>query len=102
MEKPALKDRIYPEYHPSGFEILGVVYEDDAAQPATLDFAREDQAGVPWPFAADPAQDILLYFDRAATPLNMFIDTRTMEITEIEVGWNETAIRNIIEDHLGL
>lgn len=81
--------------------MLAVVYEDDAAQPATVAYAAEDQAGLPWPFAADAAQDILRYFDRAATPLNMFIDTETMEITEIEVGWNETAVRNIIEGHLG-
>ena len=102
MEKPALRDSVYPEYHDQGFEVLAVVYEDMAAQPSTIEFATEDQAGVPWPFAADAAQDILRYFDRAATPLNMFIDTETMTIVAIEVGWNETAIRNIIEEHLAL
>jgi hypothetical protein len=102
LEKPALRDRIYPAYHDSGFEVLAVVYEDDAAQPANLAFAGEDQAGLPWPYVADPAKDILLYFDRSATPLNMFIDTETMQIVDIEVGWSETAVDNIIQDNLGL
>jgi len=100
LEKPALRE-IYPEWHDRGLEILAVVYEDDAAQPATVDYAREDQGAEPWQWAADPLADVLLYFDRAATPLNMFIDTETMTITEIEVGWNQTAVRNIIESHLG-
>jgi hypothetical protein len=93
---------MYPEYRDDGLEILAVVYEDDAAQPASVEYAREEMTGAAWPWAADPLADILLYYDRAATPLNMFVDTETMTITEIEVGWNETAVRNIIEGHLGL
>lgn len=93
-----------PEYREDGFRILGVVFEDDQAYPADAAYAY-DYFGPPgydaqYTYAADPYFRLGAFFDKAQTPLNMFVDLETMQIHSIQAGWGEDLYREIIESEL--
>ena len=89
-----------PEYRTDGLRVVGIVFENEDGLPADASYADEyfrEQYGVEYTYGADPYFDLGRYFDKAATPLNMFIRTDTMEIVSIELGWGEEAYLEIIE-----
>ena len=45
---------------------------------------------VQFPFAVDPGFKSGVYFDRAATPMNMLVDARTMKILVLVTGYSPT------------
>ena len=91
-----------PNYTPDGLRILGIVFEDDNGDPADATYADDyfSEYNAQYTYGADPYFDLGRFFDKAATPLNMFIRTDTMEIVNVELGWGEAAFVEIIEHWL--
>jgi hypothetical protein len=77
------------DYSARGVEFFGVLFEDNDSGPARpSDLATwADTFDVTFPFVLDPAFKLGRFFDRQATPMTMVIDTATMEIAWLEVGW---------------
>lgn len=83
---------VYDRYRPEGVEILGVLFEDRDANPATpqdlQNWAGENGYNLEFPFVLDPAFKIGVYFTSDATPLNMVIDATTMQIVDLTMGYD--------------
>lgn len=76
-------------YRERGIEFLGTLYEDNdggPARPEDLSLWAE-RFDVRFPLVLDPAFVLGPYFDMSATPMNMVIDVRTMQILSIDHGW---------------
>ncbi len=73
-----------------GLQILGILFEDNDAEPARyVDLVNWAKAyGVQFPMVMDPGFKSGIYFDRSATPMNMLIDARTMQILLVMTGYN--------------
>ena len=86
--------QIYDRYRSRGVEILGVLFEDRDANPATpqdlQNWAGENGYALEFPFVLDPALKTGAYFTSDATPLNMVIDATTMEILDIVMGYDSS------------
>lgn len=86
------RDGIHAKYRPKGVEILGVLFEDadfNPARPSDLVVWGGPEAfDTPFPLVIDPAFKTGGYFSSDATPMNMLIDTRTMEILDITMGYD--------------
>ena len=93
---------MYDEYHSQGLEILGTIFEDGSAAPASASYAGSYARRYGWNFlaAADETFELGRYFDRAATPLNMLVDLTDMTIIVLETGWGEAAFRSAIATNL--
>ena len=87
-----MRDQIYATYRPMGVEILGVLFEDNdglPARPQDLElWGGADGFSVTFPLVLDPGFKSGIYFDSDATPLNMIIDTRSMKILKIDMGFD--------------
>ncbi len=83
-------DGIYAEYAPRGLEVLGILFEDNEGGPADytdlINWSNSYQ--VNFPFVLDPGFKTGVYFDRSATPMNMLVDARTMQILSVMTGYN--------------
>jgi hypothetical protein len=90
--KQLKRDGIYAKYRPKGVEMLGVLFEDnnyDPAKPSDLKVWGGPTAhDVPFPLVIDPGFKTGAYFSSDATPMNMLIDTRTMEILDVAMGYD--------------
>lgn len=102
------RDGVYAEFKPKGVEILGVLFEDaegDPAKPADLSFwGGSEGLRLRFPLVLDPGFTTGTYFSTDATPMNMLIDTRTMQILDITMGYDTTqpeAYWSKIEQWLG-
>ncbi|HEY8943715.1 MAG TPA: TlpA disulfide reductase family protein [Polyangiaceae bacterium] len=86
------RDAIYETFRPKGVEILGVLFEDSDYEPAKPDdlaiWGGPDAFQVPFPLVIDPGFKTGAYFETDATPMNMLIDTRTMQILDITMGYD--------------
>jgi hypothetical protein len=86
------RDQIYANYRPLGIEILGVLFEDVdglPARPQDLElWGGADGFDVTFPLVLDPGFKSGIYFDSDATPLNMIIDTQTMKILDVMMGFD--------------
>jgi hypothetical protein len=80
----------YQSLHARGLEMLGLLFEDNNADPARyVDLINWSSAyDVSFPFALDPGFKSGVYFDRSATPMNMLIDAKTMQILVLMTGYN--------------
>lgn len=86
-----LKDQgTYAAFAPRGLEIVGVLFEDNNGDPSTYaDLTNWTRNySVKFPFLNDPGFKTGVYFDKSATPMNMLIDARTMEIVLVMTGYN--------------
>jgi hypothetical protein len=83
---------LYPDLHARGLSMLGLVFEDNDGEPARyVDMVNWGTAfEVQFPFAVDPGFKTGVYFDRAATPMNMLVDARTMKILVLVTGYSTT------------
>lgn len=94
----------YNDYHGQGLEILAAVFEDANGNPATRAYAREYAVryNFNFPTVVDNTFQLGIYFDKAATPMNMFVNLETMEILDIQLGFDaETdSMRRDIEVYL--
>jgi hypothetical protein len=81
-------------YRSSKVVLFGTLFEDVAGRPATPDDLSlwSNQLGfvVEFPLVLDPGLKLGPYFSQAATPLNLLIDARTMEILLVFMGYGET------------
>jgi peroxiredoxin len=100
-EESAALPGIYSTYHGQGLEILAAVFEDRNGNPATLSYAQSYASTYSFPFPAvvDNTFQLGNYFDKAAAPMNMYVDLTTMEILAIELGYN-SAMADDIEFYL--
>ncbi len=83
-------EQTYATFAPRGLQIVGVLFEDNNGDPSTFaDLSNWSRAySVSFPFVNDPAFKTGVYFDKSATPMNMLIDARTMEIVLVMTGYN--------------
>jgi hypothetical protein len=81
---------LYAQLRPRGLEILGVLFEDNDGAPARYaDLVNwASSYAVEFPMVLDPAFKTGVYFDRSATPMNMLVDARTMQILELVTGYD--------------
>lgn len=93
---------LYAEYHLSGLEVLLALYEMDPGGTAIARWVVDYHAyyEVTYPTVADIPRQVTAYFDSASPPLNMFVDLNTMEILEIQTGYEAGALRADIESYL--
>jgi hypothetical protein len=81
-------------YRSSKVVLFGTLFEDVAGRPATPNDLTlwSNQLGfvVEFPLTLDPGLKLGPYFADAATPLNLIIDARTMEILQAYMGYGET------------
>jgi hypothetical protein len=91
----------YAKFRPRGLEMLGILFEDAAAEPATYaDLTNWGRAySVEFPLVMDPAFKSGVFFDKSATPMNMLVDARTMTILSVVTGYNP-EIYNVIDNLL--
>jgi hypothetical protein len=76
-------------YQKRGAEFMGALFEDNDSKPAQpSDLANwGKQYAVEFPFVLDPELKFGAFFDVQATPMVMIVDTRKMEIVNINEGW---------------
>jgi peroxiredoxin len=102
-ESEALPD-YYNDYHDQGLQILASVFEDTSGNPATRAYAQSYAStyAFPFPTVVDNTFQLGIYFDKAATPMNMFVDLTTMEILDITLGFDYVtdSMRDDIEYYL--
>lgn len=83
-------DQTYQKFAARGLEIVGVLFEDNNGDPSTYqdmtNWARS--FSVSFPFVNDPGFKTGIFFDKSATPMNMLIDARSMEIVLVMTGYN--------------
>jgi len=76
-------------YEQKGVRFLGALFEDNDGNPAhppdLTTWARTFD--VRFPFVLDPELELGSFFDVNATPMEMIVDTRSMQIIKIDVGW---------------
>lgn len=91
------REGYYERMQPRGLEILGVLFEDNDGEPPTLaDLASwSSHFEVDFPFVIDPGFKTSVFFDRAATPMNMLIDARTMKILSLNTGYSDELFNEI-------
>lgn len=102
------RDAVYQKYRPKGVEILGVLFEDKDSKPATpsdlVVWGGPNMFDVPFPLVIDPGFKTGVYFSSDATPMNMLIDTRTMQIIQVTMGYDASrpsAYWNALDVWLG-
>ena len=90
---------LYTEFHPQGFEVIVLVYEDSEGHPADLSFAGayESRYGFPFSTIADHENLIGDYHDPSEAPINVFVNLNTMEILSIFPGYDAGPFRSQIE-----
>ena len=84
---------IVAQYSSGAFDprvgLLNVVFETSTrGTPVTREFGKvwAQELGITFPVAIDPKFHMGKYFDKAATPFNMLVDTSNMKIFYTQVG----------------
>ncbi|MFH1131855.1 MAG: hypothetical protein V1754_11010 [Pseudomonadota bacterium] len=76
--------------------LVNIVFEDTSGLPVTEDFlkiwAQNNEFQLTFPVLGDPDFIMSKYFDKQATPFNMLVDLKTMEIWYRTTGANLSAI----------
>lgn len=89
------RDGVHAEFRPKGVELLGVLFEDADYQPAKPEdlvvWGGPDAFRVPFPLVIDPGFKTGAYFSSDATPMNLLIDTTSMQILDITMGYDTAA-----------
>lgn len=78
------------KYSAEGVVFIGVLFEDDnyaAAKPADMEWWTKAYS-VSFPFVLDPGFKMGEYFSADATPLNMIVDAKTMQIKGKVLGYD--------------
>lgn len=83
----------YETYNAKGVQFIGVLFEDanyNAAQPPDVQWWTQSYQ-VAFPFVIDPGFKMGAYFSADATPLNMIVDARTMQIKAKVLGYDSSS-----------
>jgi hypothetical protein len=114
---------VYDKYHDRGLEVLYTLYENTQGQPIFQDDATDDEItadmnfflgwqeslgqriGLPvreanYPTVVDRDFVLGAYFDAAATPLTLIIDTSDMRILYRQVGYAKGTVEQMVKGHL--
>ncbi len=96
-EQPAI-EALYGQYASQGLEVLVTVFEDNSSAVATLEFVESwrDQYSLSFPVVLDEAFVMQDYYDASATPMNMVVDLRTMEIVYVSTGEDLDNVESLI------
>lgn len=83
-------------YQSKGVRFLGALFQDDNEtnpSPASpSDLARWAQTyDVTFNFVLDPEFKFGNFFEREATPMEMIVDAKTMQVVDITTGWARTG-----------
>jgi AhpC/TSA family len=83
---------LYAGLRPRGVQMLGILFEDAEALPAAYADMNiwAEHFDVEFPFVLDPGFKTGVYFDRSATPMNMVVDAKTMQILLVMTGYYPT------------
>ena len=103
-EQPTLQ-ALHQEFGERGLFIMVALFETRDYQPADSRLAArwKEQYELDFKVVADPSFVMEPYYpngDSSVTPIVMMVDIDTMQIIEIMVGFNEPAVRAIIENNL--
>ena len=83
---------IYATYKPKGVQLIGALFEDNNAGPATpqdlTEWGSLPAFSVEFPMVLDPGFKLGRYFTSDSTPLNLLIDARTMTIIDATMGYD--------------
>jgi len=81
-------------YRASKVALVGTLFEDNDSLPAKPEdlalWGNQLNFVVDFPLVLDPGLSLGPYFGSSATPLNLVIDARTMEILQIYMGYGES------------
>ena len=102
QEEAAALRGIAAQYTARGARFLTALEEDPYGSPADVAFAREwgQQFDLTFATVADPGGTLTDYYVESATPMNMFIDTRTMTIVEVHHGFDPGETRGILDAYV--
>ncbi|HET9955035.1 MAG TPA: hypothetical protein VFQ61_11050 [Polyangiaceae bacterium] len=96
---------IYAKYRSAGIEMVGLLFEDQDANPAQpsdlvlwgRDILVPRYKAVEFPLLLDPGFKSGVYFTSDATPMNMLIDAHTMQILNITMGFDVSGADDYFE-----
>jgi hypothetical protein len=84
-------------YAQQGVVFLGALFENNDGKPAQppdlVTWAKAFKVG--FPFVLDPALKLGGFFDVDATPMEMIVDAKTMEILVVENGWISSGTESL-------
>ncbi len=89
LEYRDLTSKQITDFRSRGVEFIGALFQDQTsnpAQPSDLHTWASTYA-VSFPFVLDPELKLGVFFSLEATPMEMVIDTKTMQILTITDGW---------------
>ena len=90
-------------YRDKGVEFLGALFEDNnnnPAKPSDLENWAKSY-GVDFYFVLDPSLKFGNFFDREATPMEMVIDAKTMQVLFVATGWGPDLLWSELDAYLG-
>ncbi|MCA9537754.1 MAG: TlpA family protein disulfide reductase [Myxococcales bacterium] len=102
-EQPKLQ-ALHEEYGDAGLALMVAVFQKNDYSPADAAFAAQwkRQYDLTFPVVADDNEPFLLsaYYDESLTPMIMLVEVDTMKILSIDTGFDESAVRAILEAKL--
>jgi hypothetical protein len=83
-------DGVHATFAPKGVQMIVTLFEDNNAGPAApLDLQRWAQGfSIDYPLLLDPGFKLGAFFTSDATPLNMLVDARTMQVIDARMGYS--------------
>jgi hypothetical protein len=100
------QENLYALYRERGVEFLGTLFEDNdgaPAQPVDLKtWGASRVRAIAFPLVLDPSLRMGVYFTSDATPLNLLVDTTTMRIVYVSMGYDgsETGFWSVVDREL--
>ncbi|MFT4702454.1 MAG: peroxiredoxin [Bradymonadia bacterium] len=98
-EQPLLQD-LFNDYRDDGFRVMVTIFEDSNFSPADISHVVEWRAQYRLSFntVLDAGNSFSDFYDTSLTPMNMFVDTQTMQIVSLQTGAiAEDESRSLIE-----
>ena len=86
----------YAYWRTRGVVFVTAIFEDNDAQPSELEDIEywSQKFKLEYPVVLDPKLTLGVFFDKSASPFNMIINTRTMEIVKAEEGLIDMGASN--------
>jgi len=100
-EQPKLQ-ALHEEFGDRGLVVLVALFEDANFEPSTPELARRwrEKYDLTLRVVADPAFKLGDYYDRTLTPMTLIVDVDDMKILRNDTGFDEGAVRAIVESKL--
>jgi thiol-disulfide isomerase/thioredoxin len=101
-EEAPILEKECQKYTDQGLQCYTAIFEDSSGAPAQQKDIDSWIAsyGITFPVALDSAFKWGAYFNKAATPMNMYIDARTMKILQIQEGFIELTFDTSVRRYL--